>query len=48
MRNLHRNVSFDAKEELGDKKDKLVVMIVKLATRDSGKSRQFKPQIYQN
>ena len=33
-----RKVSFDTK---------LVVMIGKLATRDSGSSRQFKPQIYQ-
>ena len=30
-----RRVSFDMKEELGDKKDKLAVMIGKLATRDS-------------
>ena len=44
----NRMVSFDAKEELGDKIDKLAVMIGKLATRDSGTSRQFKPQIYQN
>ena len=35
----NRKVSFDAKEELGDKIDKLVVMIDKLATRDSGTSR---------
>ena len=38
---------FDTKE-LGDKIDKLAVMIGKLATRDIGKGRQFKPQIYQN
>ena len=36
-------VSFDAKEELGDKIDKLAVMIGKLASRDSGTSRQLKP-----
>ena len=42
-----RKVSFDTKEELGDKIDKLVVMIGKLATRDSGTCRQFKPQIHQ-
>ena len=30
-----RNVSFDTRDELGDKIDKLVVMIGKLATRDS-------------
>ena len=42
-----RNVSFDTREELGDKIDKLAVMIGKLATRDSGSVRQFKPQIYE-
>ena len=31
----NRNVSFDTIKELGDKIDKLVVMIGKLATRDS-------------
>ena len=41
-------VSFDTKEELGNKIDKLAVMIGKLATRGSGTGRQFKPQIYQN
>ena len=44
----NRKVSFDTKEELGDKIDKLAVMIGKLATRDSETGRQFKPQIYQN
>ena len=44
----NRKVSFDTKEELGDKIDKLAVMIGKLATRDIGTGRQFKPQIYQN
>ena len=44
----NRKVSFDTKEELGDKIDKLAVMTGKLATRDSGTGRQFKPQIYQN
>ena len=49
MRDGHnRKVSFDTKEELGDKVDKSVVMIGKLATRHSGTGRQFKPQIYQN
>ena len=36
-----RKVSFDTREELGDKIDKLVVMIGKLATRDSRTGRQF-------
>ena len=44
----NRQVSFDTKEELGDKLEKLAVMIGKLATRDSRTMRQFKPQIYQN
>ena len=44
----HRKVSFDTKEELGDKVDKLAVMIGKLAARNSGTSRQFKPQIHQS
>ena len=43
----HKKVSFDTKEELGDKIDKLAAMIDKLTTRDSGRSRQFKPQIHQ-
>ena len=44
----NRKLSFDTKEELGDKIDKLVVIIGKLAIRDSGTGRKFKPQIYQN
>ena len=38
-----RTVSFDTRNELGDKMDKLVVIIGKLATRDSRTNRQFKP-----
>ena len=44
----NRKVSFDTKEELGDKIDKLAVMIGKLATRGSRTGRQFKPQIHQS
>ena len=44
----HRKVSFDTREELGDKIDKLVVMIGKLATRESRTNRQFKQQIHQS
>ena len=40
----HRKVSFDTKEKLGDKLDKLAMMTGKLATRDSKTNRQFKPQ----
>ena len=36
-----RKVSFDTREELGDKIDKLAVMIGKLATRDSGSGRHL-------
>ena len=45
--NHDKKVSFDTKEELGDKIDKLAVMIGKLAARDIGTGRRFKPQIYQ-
>ena len=45
--NHSRRVTFDTRDELGDKIDKLTVMIGKLAARDSGSGRQFKPQIYQ-
>ena len=46
--NNSRRVTFDTRDELGDKIDKLTVMIGKLAVRDSGSGRQFKPQIYQS
>ena len=44
----NRKVSFDAGKELGNKIDKLTVMIGKSAAKDSGKVKQFKPQIHQN
>ena len=44
----YREASFDTKEELGDKIDKLAVITGKLATRDSRTNRQFKPQIHQS
>ena len=43
----NRKVSFDTREELGDKIDKLAVMISKLATRGSEAGTQFKPHSYQ-
>ena len=43
-----RRVSFDTKEELGNKIDKLMVIIGKLVPRDSRTNRQFKPQIHQS
>ena len=49
IRDSHqRRVSFDTTEELGDKIDKLVVMIGKLAKRVSRTNRWFKPQIHQS
>ena len=42
-----KRASFDTREELGDKIDKLAVMIGKLAAKDSRKIRPFKPQIHQ-
>ena len=44
----NRRVSFDTKEQLNDKIDKLTVMVGKLAAKDSGRTRQFKPQIHQS
>ena len=43
-----RRVSFDTTEELGNKIDKLMVIIGRLAAKYSGRTRQFKPQIHQN
>ena len=41
-----RKVSFNARDELGDKIDKLTVMMSRLAAKDSYEKRPFKPQIY--
>ena len=41
----NRKVSFDTREELGDKIDKLAVMIGKLATRDSTTNRQLQQEL---
>ena len=43
-----RSVSFDTREELGDKIDKLTVMIGKLASKDSNRNRPFKPQVHKS
>ena len=45
--NHSRRVTFDTGDEMGDKIGKLIVMIGRLAARDSEAGRQFKPQIYQ-
>ena len=41
-----RKVLFNARDELGDKIDKLTVIMGRLAPRDSNDKRSFKPQIY--
>ena len=46
--NHSRRITFDAGDELGHKMDKLTVLIAKLAARNSGSHRQFKPLIYQS
>ena len=43
-----RKVSFDIRDKLGDKIDKLTVMLGRLAAKDSNEKRPFKPQIYQS
>ena len=39
-------VSFDTRDELGDKIDKLTVMLGRLAPKDNNEKRPFKSQIY--
>ena len=41
-----RRVSFNTREELGDKIDKLTVVMSKLAAKDNLERKPFKPQIY--
>ena len=43
-----RKVSFNARDELGDKTDKLTVMISRLAAKDSNEKGPFNPQIYKS
>ena len=43
-----RRVSFNARDEFGDKKDKLTVVMSRLAAKDSYEKRPFKPQIYKS
>ena len=43
-----RKVSFNARDELGDKIDKLTVMMSRLVAKDSNEKRPFKPQIYKS
>ena len=43
-----KRVSFNTKDKLGDKIDKLTVVMIKLAVKDSHERRPFKPQIYKS
>ena len=43
-----RIVSFNARDEIGDKTDKLTVVMSRLATKDSYEKRPFKSQIYKS
>ena len=43
-----KRVSFNTKDELGDKIDKLTVVMSKLVAKDSHERRPFKPQIYKS
>ena len=43
-----RKVSFNGRDELGDKIDKQTVMMNRLAARDSNEKIPFKPQIYKS
>ena len=43
-----RRVSFNTRDELGDKIDKFIVVMSRLAAKDSHKRRPFKPQIYKS
>ena len=44
----NRKVSFDTRDELEDKIDKLTVMLGRSAAEDNSEKRPFKPQIYQD
>ena len=43
-----RRVSFNTRDELGDKIDKLTTVMSRLAAKDSHKRRSFKPQVYKS
>ena len=43
-----RKVSFDTRDKLEEKIDKLTVMLGRLAAKDNNEKRPFKPQIYQS
>ena len=43
----NRKVSFNTRGELGDKIDKLTVMLGRLAAKEDNNKKTLKPQIYQ-
>ena len=43
-----KSVSFDTRDELGDKVDKLTVVMSKLVVTENHERRPFKPQIYKS
>ena len=45
---IDKRASFDARDKLGDKIDKLTVVMSKLAVTDNHERRPFKPQIYKS
>ena len=45
---IERKVSFNARDELGDKIDKLTAMMGRLAAKNNNDKRPFKPQIYKS
>ena len=45
---IERRVSFSARDELGDKIDKLTVAMIRLAAKDNHEKMPFKPQIYKS
>ena len=44
----NKRISFNSRDELGDKIDKLTVMMSKLVAKDSHERKPFKPQIYKS
>ena len=48
IKDNYKKVTFDTWDGLEDTIDKLTVMMGRLAARDNGTNRQFKPQIYQS
>ena len=45
---INRKVSFNTRDELGDKIDKLTVILGKLAAKDNNNKRLFKAEIYKS